>query len=138
MVCIAGISDYQESYNYDNECYLSDGSDKSDFTNVDENSEEVLEEHWDVSSEDILRSFNEDDDGSQENGFDSKSKNDTLSFIMMFLVLWAAFYHISATALNHLIQFLHYVLTLFSSSYSLVSSFSNFLVQAEEIFPSFS
>ena len=43
---------------------------------------------------------------------ESFSSFGTISKLMcVFLLLWASFYGISATALNHLIQFFHYVLS---------------------------
>lgn len=63
---------------------MSDSSveSESEFTNINETSG-VLEEHWDVSSDeiDVFRDFNEDNDSSQENDFDSELKNETLSLI---------------------------------------------------------
>jgi len=32
--------------------------------------------------------------------------------MLIFLLLWASFYGVSATALNHLIQFLHYIFSI--------------------------
>ena len=36
--------------------------------------------------------------------------------ILIFLILWALFYGISATALNHVIQFLHHILSIIAPS----------------------
>ena len=101
---------------------MSNSSDETKSTDEDDE-EEILEEHWDVSCEDILRDFNEDDDnGSRENSLDPKSQNGALSLILMFLLLWAAFYHISAAALNHLIQFLRYALSLIAPGSPVVAA----------------
>ena len=75
---------------------------------------EEAEEHWDVSSEDILKDFNE--ENSSESNDPSQPNNDFIPLISTFLLLWASFYGISATALNHLIQFLNYMFSLLFSS----------------------
>ena len=79
---------------------------------LDESSdEEATEEYWDVDIEDVLRDFNQ-DDLVQEETPQSNSSNMILCIMLMFLLLWSSFYGISATALNHLIQFLHRILSL--------------------------
>ena len=67
---------------------------------------EEAEQHWDVSSEDILRDFNE--EGSSDTINPVQPNNGIVTQISTFLLLWTSFYGISATALNHLIKFLHY------------------------------
>ena len=48
--------------------------------------------------------------------------NGITALVSVFLLLWASFYGISASALNHLTQFLHYVLSLLSSSSPTIAS----------------
>ena len=81
---------------------------------------EEAEQHWDVSSEDILRDFNE--ESSSETINPVQPNNSIMKLISTFLLLWASFYGISATALNHLIKFLHYTLSLLSSNSPTIAS----------------
>jgi len=72
----------------------------------------VTEEHWDLNSENILKDFDQkvcSEDFAQSN-------TSIVTLFSTFLLLWATFYGISAVALNHLIKFLHYALSLLSSA----------------------
>ena len=80
---------------------------------IDESSdEEMAEEYWDVEIEDVLRDFDQ-DDLVQEG---TSQSNIVLYMIPIFLLLWRSFYEISATALDHLIQFLHHILSIIAPS----------------------
>ena len=68
-----------------------------------------MEEHWDVSTDEILRDFNEESFSELNNPI--QPNNGITALVSVFLLLWASFYGISASALNHLTQFLHYVLS---------------------------
>lgn len=96
--------------------YLAENQNESDSELICEEAEE----HWDVSSEDILKDFNDEESSELESPV--QSNNGIMTVISTFLLLWASFYGISATALNHLIQFLHYMLSLLSSSSPTVAS----------------
>ena len=65
------------------------------------------EEHWDTDTEEILKDLEKSDD----DGLHSESSLvcSSLNLILLFLSVWGSFYGVSATALNHLIGFLHHV-----------------------------
>ena len=96
-------------------------SDTSTESNIDE-----PEEHWDINSEDIIDFDQEASSDSEENSPQCSSA--ILSLFSTFLLLWGTFYGISAAALNHLIQFLHYM-------FSLLSSTSTDIAALETVFP---
>ena len=102
-----------EDYNND---YLADNQTESDMESI----YEEAEEHWNVNNEEILRDFNDEIFSELNNSI--QPKNSITALISMFLLLWASFYGISASALNHLIQFLHYVFSLLSSSLPTIAS----------------
>ena len=102
-----------EDYNDD---YLADNQTESDMESICEEAEE----HWDVSNEETLRDFNEESFSELNNSI--QPNNDITALISMFLLLWASFYGISASAINHLIQFLHYVFSLLSSGSPTIAS----------------
>jgi len=91
-----------DSYCYDNGVHAVSIDDSA--------SEEVVEEHWDVSDEDIGRDFNICEVEIQRN-VDSQPPGIEM-LMLSFLLLWTSFYGISAAALNHLVQFLHYFFSL--------------------------
>ena len=93
----------------DDDCLSNTEQDESD----PEFNYDVTKEHWDVNSEEILRDFNQDVCSDLDMPEFSTSVVTTFS---TFLFLWATFYGISATALNHLINFLHYMFSLLSSA----------------------
>ena len=69
------------------------------------------QEHWDDDDiEELLKDFemSEDDIATSSDG-DSSSDSALIHVVLLFLFLWSSFYGISATALNHLIQFFHYL-----------------------------
>ena len=83
----------------------------------------------DFNIEDILIDLGKiadtlDDEDSETVGNDESSNvgKSLLQITMLFLLLWASFYGISATALNHLIQFINYLFTMMASNSSLVVS----------------
>ena len=96
--------------------YLTENQSESDTEFICEEAKE----HWDVSSEVVLRDFNEESSSESDNPV--QPNNGITTLISMFLLLWASFYGISASALNHLIQFLHYVFSLLSSSSPTIAS----------------
>lgn len=102
-----------EDYNDD---YLAENQNESDTEFICEEAEE----HWDVSSEDILRDFSEESSSESDNPV--QPNNGITTLVSTFLLLWASLYGISATALNHLIQFLHYMFSLLSSSSPTIAS----------------
>ena len=102
-----------EDYNND---YLADNQTESDMESI----YEEAEEHWNVNNEEILRDFNDEIFSELNNSI--QPKNSITALISMFLLLWASFYGISASAINHLIQFLHYVFSLLSSSSPTIAS----------------
>ena len=78
---------------------------------------EEAEEHWDVSNEKVLRDFNE-----ERLNNSIQPNNGITALISMFLLLWASFYGISTSTLNHFIQLLHYVFSLLSISSPTIAS----------------
>ena len=63
--------------------------------------------YWDDDDiEELLKGFemSEDDIATSSDG-DSSSDSTLIRVVLLFLFLWSSFYGISATTLNHLIQF---------------------------------
>ena len=102
-------------------------SDTSEYTESDEQ-----EEHWEVNVDDIVKDFDVESDDDNENlthtNGAAPAANGLLSVILMFITLWASFYGISATAINHLVKFLHYVFTVLAKN-------SQTFVTLSDVFP---
>ena len=80
-------------------CYLHDtDSDVEPVSKRDDSeTEEEVEEYWDITNEDILMDFNQDDSSQLDThvGYDSQAPCDQsrlLMVILSFLLLWMAFY----------------------------------------------
>ena len=69
------------------------------------------QEHWDNDDmAELLKDFDiEDDISTSLRNSNHGSDNALIHLVLLFLFLWSSFYSISATALNHLIQFFHYL-----------------------------
>ena len=69
---------------------------------------------------------------------ENPKSNPILNVFLMFLLLWASFYTISATALNHLIQFLYQILSIIAPSSptiaALLTSFPKSLYMLKKFF----
>jgi len=78
--------------------YVDYESDQSYISNSSEG-----EEYWDADVEEVLKDLETDDPPN------SSVTDSFLHALLLFLNLWASFYGLSATALNHLIVFLHHV-----------------------------
>ena len=118
--CILDVSISQDDYDqehYSCESEIEPGTVNEDFINED--SEDDVE-HWDVNDEEIMLDFIPDDEDQSQD--DPQSDNQISLFILKFLLLWSSFYGISAAALNHLIKFLYYVLSLISPTSSQIVS----------------
>ena len=88
-----------------------------DMYNTDD---EMPQEHWDSESVDeILTDF---DDKDEDMGH-SRDKDNILSVELIFFMVWASFYGISATALNHLIKLLHYIFSILARNISATTAF---------------
>ena len=89
----------------------------------DENSS-TDQEHWDVDNiEELLKDFEVDDNEDDISTLSSNSSDNSLvRLILLFLFLWSSFYGISATALNHLIRFFHYLFSTISKYSSNLSA----------------
>ena len=82
-------------------------------------------EHWDTDMEEILQDLEMSDE--------PLVIDTSLNIILLFLSLLASFYGVSATALNHLIRFLHHVFTtMFTNSH--VALFPNSLYMVHQYF----
>ena len=81
------------------------------------------QEHWDDDDiEELLKDFEmSEDDIATSSDSNSSSDNALIRIILLFLFLWSSFYGISATALNHLIQFFHYLFVTISKCSSNLS-----------------
>ena len=80
--------------------HLNDSDEQS------ESESDIYEEYWDTDNDDFCEEFK-----SQPSDARSHNLPRLLNTTLLFLQLWCLFYNVSATALNHLIQFLHYMLT---------------------------
>ena len=109
----------------DDDCLSNTEQDESD----SEFNYDVTKEHWDVNSEEILRDFNQDVCSDLDMPEFSTSVVTTFS---TFLFLWATFYGISATALNHLIKFVFIAVFCFSKYCCFACCFSNFTSYAKK------
>ena len=87
-------------------------------TQVESSSEDELAEYWDnVDLDQITRDFDFDECEKLDNdNYQSDIPNGISRFMLVFLPLWASFYNVSDTALNHLTQFIHYVLSALAAS----------------------
>ena len=104
-------------------------------------SESDQEEHWDVDADEINDDFT---DSTCELATSDSSPNivsgdsNVLKIFSLFLLLWASFYSVSANALNHLIKFLHFILSVLlpksSSMASLVSQLPTTLYNLKKSF----
>ena len=82
--------------------------------------DEMPQEHWDSGSVDeVLTDF---DDIDEDMGH-SSDKDNILSVALIFFMVWASFYGISATALNHLIKLLHYIFSILAQNISATTAF---------------
>ncbi len=122
--CILDIPISQDDY--DEEYYSYESETEPAAINEDSADDE---EYWDVSDDEILRDFTQDDnllknqdDDSLKDEDDPQSHNQIYVCILKFLLLWGSFYGISAAALNHLIKVLHYILSLMSPTLPQISS----------------
>ena len=70
------------------------------------------QEHWTSESDHNVTDFDDIDDvhKSQTHG----DEDNILHMSLIFFMLWASFYGVSATALNHLIKLLQYIMNLFT------------------------
>ena len=64
-----------------------------------------------MDAEEINQDFNNNFNGVEQTESQYSSISTISKLMCVFLMLWVSFYGISATALNHLIQFFHYVLS---------------------------
>ena len=111
---------YLDTLNHQEQCEsdsysAADGS-EAIFTLHESSDEEPTEEYWDVDIEDVLRDFDQEHLVEEERLQSISHSNIVLYMMLIFLLLWASFYGISATALNHLIQFLQYILSIITPS----------------------
>ena len=111
---------YLDTLNHQEQCEsdsysAADGS-EAIFTLHVSSDEEATEEYWHVDIEDVLRDFDQEHLVEEESSQSISHSNIVLYMMLIFLLLWASFYGISATALNHLIQFLQYILSIIAPS----------------------
>jgi len=71
-----------------------------------EESDSEHEEYWDVDAAELNQDFNLDED---DPSIADDSTTRLITVTTLFLLLWASFYAISASALQHLIKFLCYI-----------------------------
>ena len=72
---------------------------------------DIEQEYWDTDTTDVWESFNfNTSQDSQTSDDSSRNLPRIVKTTLLFLQLWDMFYNVFATALNHLIQFLHYLL----------------------------
>ena len=86
--------------------------DYADSMSDDSDESEDDEEHWELNDriEDVIEDFNNDEINQESVNNSGIINTGILNITVLFLWLWASFYGISATALNHLIQYLHHFL----------------------------
>ena len=111
---------YLDTSNHQEQCEsdsysAADGS-EAIFTLHESSDEEATEEYWDVDIEDVLRDFEQEHLVEEESSQSISHSNIVLYMMLIFLLLWASFYGISVTALNHLIQFLQYIPSIIAPS----------------------
>lgn len=85
--------------------------------------DEMPREYWDGGSDNEIMTDFFDDDDEVESAQQLGEKGNILQTSLVFFMLWASFYGVSATALNHLIKFLHYVLSILMKNMSTASTF---------------
>ena len=111
--------------------FITYDSDQSYDSNQSVNSSEG-EEHWDTDIDEILKDLETSDDVRPE----STVVCGSIHTILLFLSLWASFYGVSATALNHIIGFLHHVFsTIVTKSFVTIgTAFPSSLYMAHKYF----
>ena len=83
---------------------------------------EISQECWDgCSDDDIVTDF--DDINEVNSAPHLVDKNNIYHISLMFIMLWASLYGFSATALNHLVQLLHYVYSILLKNMSTTATF---------------
>lgn len=119
------------------------------------------QEHWnsDVDLDELVNDFNEDNvtkdldidlekvaetidsediETDNDNHGSTVTGNSILHVTVLFLLLWASFYGISATALNHLIQYISHLFTIIASKspaiITLMATFPPSLYMAQKYF----
>jgi len=92
------------------------GRDTSSYSDESEH-----EEYWDIDKAELDRDFNLHQD---EQSYTNGSTTRLIRVTALFLLLWASFYSISASALQHLIKFLRYFLSVIMSRNPEVAEFS--------------
>ena len=111
----------QDTSNWPENVTLDSDSDRS----VHSCSESEHEEYWDVDEAELNQDFNIDEDD-PNSAYDSTIK--LIRVTTLFLLLWASFYSISASALQHLIKFLRYL-------FSTIMAKTPVIVEFAEEFP---
>ena len=100
---------------------LSATSSTSD-TCMSSNDGEISQEYWDGCSDDDVMTDSDDID-EINNAPHLDDENNIHRILLMFIMLWASLYAISATALNHLVKLLHYVYSILSKNMSTTVTF---------------
>ena len=86
-------------------------------------------EFWEVNEKDLLEDFNPDNAGEQaENQHPHHSALKTVRWVLLFLLLWASFYGISANALDNLVHFFHYLFSSLSQNSTFIASLAVFFL----------
>ena len=86
------------------------------------NDGEISQEYWDgCSDDDVMTDFDDIDEINNAPHLDDE--NNIHRILLMFIMLWASLYAISATALNHLVKLLHYVYSILSKNMSTTVTF---------------
>ena len=87
---------------------FSEGS-SSDKSVISSSEESANEEYWDVDEAEVNNDFNENEECITHTP--PSTSTGLLRVAVLFLLLWASFYNISASALQHLIKFLRYLIS---------------------------
>ena len=102
----AGLEDFQDySYYTDGPSINSIAEDGLE-SEVDSNNQST--EVWDVTEADFLKDFAIQPEAEAEM---ESQINSTLDWMLLYLLIWASKYSVSASAMHSLISFLHYVFT---------------------------
>ena len=91
-------------------------------TCMSSNDGEISQQYWDgCSDDDVMNDFDDIDEINNPPHLDDE--NNIYRILLMFIMLWASLYGISATALNHLVKLLHYVYSILSKNMSTTVTF---------------
>lgn len=94
---------------------------------IGENVVPADDEVWDIDEQAVLDDFHSESNLPQE-----KSTLRSVKWVLLFILLWSTFYSVSASAINHLLKFISYLLKWLSPMTTLSMSFPSSLYKVKK------